>query len=111
MWIVCRSHSFSPKSALTYYNLAQDDATTAQHGPPNGTYASWVSRKEALAGARFGLPSKRIWEAAKANEADREEYKSLRAILDQLENAGAEVIEATDFPSVDEIISPDGWDW
>lgn len=70
-----------------------------------------MNKKEALAGARFGLLSKGIWEVTKASEEQKEEYEYLRAVIDQLEKAGAEVIAPIDFPSAGEIISPDGWDW
>lgn len=83
-WILSKSHLFPSKSPVRYRDRAQDEATTAQHGPPKA-FASWVNRKETLAGDRLGLPLKCIWEAATANEACREEFESLRALINQLE--------------------------
>jgi amidase len=73
-------------------------------------YTDWLSKQDALRGARFGLPWTRVWEAASKNANRKVDYTVLRETIKQLEKAGAQVIEV-DFPSAEEIISPDGWDW
>jgi amidase len=75
------------------------------------SYASFVSNKDALRNARFGLPWKRVWETAAGKEDKKEQYESLIAVVQRLREAGAEVVEWTDFPSAEEIIPPTGWDW
>ncbi|KAK2776734.1 hypothetical protein FQN52_003302 [Onygenales sp. PD_12] len=77
----------------------------------NRTYASFVTNKEALRHARFGLPWKRVWEIAKVQETKRGKYNALMGVIQRVREAGAEVIEWTDFPSAEEIIPPNGWDW
>ncbi|KAI1120298.1 amidase signature domain-containing protein [Nemania abortiva] len=73
-------------------------------------YISWLANKDALQGAKFGLPSRRVWEAASNSIDYKSEYLALEKLIKQIESAGAEVI-SVDFPSAEEIISPDGWDW
>ena len=73
-------------------------------------YTSWLAKKDALQGARFGLPWRRVWETASKNARSKTEYTALMEVTKQLEKAGAQVIDV-DFPSADEIIPPDGWDW
>src|SRR5436190_9370824 len=79
-------------------------------GHPKTSYASFVHGKEALKGAKFGLPWKRLWETASKGEAHKLEYETLRAVTERI-RAGAEVIEGTNFPSAEEIIPPTDWDW
>ncbi|KLJ09941.1 hypothetical protein EMPG_14637 [Blastomyces silverae] len=78
---------------------------------PTAPFASFVSGKEALRGAQFGLPWKGVWEKAKQKETARKQYQIFRQVIDRIRRAGATVIEYTDFPSAEEIIPPDGWDW
>ncbi|KAF2760972.1 amidase family protein [Pseudovirgaria hyperparasitica] len=75
-----------------------------------GSYTSQLAKKDALRGARFGLPSKRVWDAASKNKNSVFEYTTLREVTARLEKAGAQIVDV-DFPSAEEIISPDGWDW
>lgn len=74
------------------------------------SYASWLAKRDALKGAKFGLPSKRVWETAANSLEHRSEYIALRKLMKQMEDAGAQVFDV-DLPSAEEIISPDGWDW
>ncbi|KAK2757532.1 hypothetical protein FQN54_004501 [Arachnomyces sp. PD_36] len=90
---------------------SRDNSTASQQTAPGGSYLGWVSNKDALKGARFGLPSRRIWDAARTKSEVRLEYDTLMKVINRLEEAGAEIIEGADFPSAEEIISPDGWDW
>ncbi|SPO05150.1 related to amidase family protein [Cephalotrichum gorgonifer] len=75
--------------------------------PPLG---SFVSTKSALQGARFGIPWKKIWEAAAAPRKGHE-YRLLMEAVDRIKAAGAIIVSEVDFPSADEIMSPSGWDW
>lgn len=73
-------------------------------------YTSWLAKKDALKGAKFGLPSRRVWATASKNSKHKSEYIALMELTKQIERAGAQVINV-DFPSAEEIISPEGWDW
>jgi len=75
-----------------------------------GTYTSWLAKKDALKGAKFGLPCRRVWETASISPKHKSEYVALKALTKQIEKAGAQVIDV-DLPSAEEIISPKGWDW
>lgn len=83
----------------------------SQKAAPGGSYFGWVSNTDALKGAKFGLPVKRIWDAASQKPDSQREYHALMETINKIKDAGAEVIMGADFPSADEIISPDGWDW
>jgi amidase len=74
------------------------------------TYTSWLAKKDALKGVKFGLPLKRVWEAASRNTNHKSEYVALKKLTEQIADAGAQILDV-DFPSAEEIISPDGWDW
>jgi len=84
--------------------------STPIHDFSSQLYTSWLSKKDALKGAKFGLPWKRVWEVSSKNVDKRLEYISLMQLIEQIEKAGAQVIKV-DFPSAEEIIPPDGWDW
>lgn len=73
-------------------------------------YSSWLAKKDVLKGAKFGLPSKRVWDSASKSEKHKSEYIALKKLTKQIAAAGAQVLEV-DFPSAEEIISPNGWDW
>ncbi|ODV84779.1 hypothetical protein CANARDRAFT_200305 [[Candida] arabinofermentans NRRL YB-2248] len=85
-----------------------DDKTAEQIGkvPEDGDYVKFVSDKSALKGAKFGLPWDRIWSQAKEDEIER-----LYEVLDMLTEAGAELINNTDWKNPAASISVDGWDW
>ena len=74
------------------------------------SYTSWLAKKDALKGAKFGLPSRRVWETASKSAKHKSEYTALKELMKQIERAGAQVLDV-DFPSAEEIISPKGWDW
>src|SRR5436305_10623735 len=93
------------------WNVAQDGRPNLLGHPSNQSYVSWISKKEALKGAKFGLPWKRVWEYASKNEGHKSTYDTLKAVIDRIRQAGAEIIDETDFPSAEEIIPPYGWDW
>lgn len=90
---------------------ARDKYTVSQQSPSGRSYSSWVSGRDDLRGAKFGLPLNRVWEAASAKNEYKLEYNILTTIIDRIREAGAEVFDGTDFPSAEEVISPNGWDW
>jgi amidase len=73
-------------------------------------HTSWLAKKDALKGAKFGLPSRRVWEAASKRAKHKSEYIALKKLTKQVERAGAQVLDI-DFPSAEEIIFSNGWDW
>jgi amidase len=73
-------------------------------------YTSWLAKKDALNGARFGLPCRRVWEASSKNARHKSEYVALKELTKQIEKAGAQIIDV-DIPSAETIIPPEGWDW
>jgi amidase len=79
-------------------------------GLHSGPYTSWLSDKNALQGARFGLPWKRVWQIASEDAEKKLHYNSLMDLIKKIEETGATIV-GSDFPSAEEIISPDGWDW
>ncbi|KAI1313122.1 amidase signature domain-containing protein [Xylaria venustula] len=85
------------------------ESSMAQHDVV-GPYTSWLADKDALKGAKFGLPSTRVWEAASNSIDHKSEYLALKRLIKRIEEAGARVIDV-EFPSAEEIISPNGWDW
>lgn len=56
------------------------------------------------------MPWKGVWNAAGENEPLKAHYETLMATIDAMRKAGAEVVD-TGFPSADEIIAPNGWNW
>jgi amidase len=74
------------------------------------TLTSWLSNKDVLRGAKFGMPYKQIWESASQSSKHKDPYETLRQVVKQMEEAGAQVFDVN-FPSAEEIISSDGWDW
>lgn len=84
--------------------------TSANRHDTASPYISWLAKQDALKGAKFGLPSKRVWETASQSAKHKPEYLALKELTKQIETAGAQVLEV-DFPSAEEIISPKGWDW
>lgn len=77
-----------------------------------GPYAAYVSKQEALVGAKFGLPWKRVWEKAAHDDAKKLQYGALRCLLQQIQDAGATVLDRCDIPSAETLVPADGsWDW
>lgn len=85
-----------------------DNYTTAQIGkiPEDGNYTKYVSNKDALKGARFGLPWERIWSRTSSKEIAR-----LSGVLDDLRAHGAIIYNNTNFKNPEALISAEGWDW
>ncbi|KAK4159719.1 amidase signature domain-containing protein [Cladorrhinum sp. PSN259] len=85
---------------------ARDNYTLAQPAVPADGYASFLTDKTALQGARFGIPWKSYW-----TKADPEQLRILTAALQLLEAAGAEIVNNTEITRYDEIVAPEWWDW
>lgn len=85
----------------------RDNATSAQIGkvPLNG-YTEFLANRTALDGAVFGIPWETFWVYA-----DSEQQNVLLSMIDTIRTAGATIINGTELPSRDLLVSPDGWDW
>ena len=81
--------------------------TKRQEGktPPNG-YSQFLTSRHALRGAKFGLPWNSFW--ALSDETQR---ASLLELIDLLREAGATIINGTEIPNYETIVSPNGWNW
>ncbi|KAI0549710.1 amidase [Xylaria curta] len=78
--------------------------------PPSNSITQ-IAGPEALEGARFGVPWKRVWEKAALNKSARAQYQSLQALINRLRASGAEVIRV-EIPSAEGMVPKDGgWDW
>ncbi|KAK1486459.1 amidase [Colletotrichum tamarilloi] len=85
----------------------RDNYTLAQEGrTPEGGYTQFLSTKEILKGATFGLPWNSFWALA-----DDEQRESLEQLLKLITSAGATIINNTEITDYETIVSPDGWDW
>ena len=86
---------------------SRDNYTSAQVGnTPNGGYSQFLSNSDALANATFGLPWQSFWALA-----SEEQQSSLLGLVDLIKSAGATVINGTELPDYQTIVSPDGWNW
>ncbi|KAJ5107329.1 hypothetical protein N7456_004004 [Penicillium angulare] len=85
----------------------RDNYTLAQQGktPENG-YTQFLSNKDALKGAVFGLPWESFWAFG-----DAVQIAQLEELLELIKSAGATIINGTELPHYKEIVSPDGWNW
>jgi amidase len=85
----------------------RDNYTLAQRAQtPTGGYAQYLTNKKALKGATFGLPWKSFWA-----KADDEQISVLTELLDLIKSAGATIINGTELPNYETIVSPEYWDW
>jgi amidase len=85
----------------------RDNYTLAQEGKtPYGGYMQFLTDKSALRNATFGLPWNSFWV-----HADQEQQSQLVSITALLEEAGATVLNNTELPNYETIVSPDGWNW
>jgi amidase len=97
------------RTSIPVSQIDDSEACHKQHtsAPP---YTSWLAKKDALNGARFGLPCKRVWETSSKNARHKSEYVALKELTKQIEKAGAQIIDV-DVPSAETIIPPEDWDW
>lgn len=82
------------------YTLAQADKT-----PANG-YTHFLDNADALKSAKFGVPWESFWKYA-----DAEQLEILNDMLEIIGAAGASIINGTELPHHETIVSPTGWDW
>lgn len=82
------------------YTLAQAERT-----PSNG-YAQYVNKADALKDAEFGIPWDSYWKYA-----DPEQLEILDTMIEIIREAGATIVNGTELPHHETIVSPNGWDW
>lgn len=75
------------------------------HVPQDGDYVEFLSDKDSLKGARFGIPWQKLWTLAEKNEISR-----LAEVIKMIESAGATIYNNTNFKNLD-VVSSSGWDW
>lgn len=86
---------------------SNDNYTLAQKGKtPAKGYVQYLSKKDALKGAKFGIPWKSFWVYA-----DDEQKAGLTELIDLIKGAGATVINNTEITDYQKLISPNGWNW
>ena len=90
----------------TYGVDERDNYTSAQVGKTPKSYARFLSKAKALKGARFGIPWLSFWQYVAP-----EQLTVLLDMVKMIEEAGATVINGTELPHWETIVSPDGWDW
>lgn len=83
----------------------RDNYTLVQKAPVGG-YSQFLTNKKALKGATFGLPWLSFWQYAPSNQ-----QQQLLELVDLIESAGATIINGTELPHWQTIISPNGWNW
>jgi amidase len=85
----------------------RDNYTSSQDGKtPHGGYIQYLTNRTALQNATFGLPWNSFWVYA-----DDEQQAQLLSIIAMVEAAGATVLNNTELPNYEAIVSPDGWNW
>jgi amidase len=85
----------------------RDNYTLAQAGKtPEGGYIQYLTDKSALQNATFGIPWDSFWVYA-----DAEQQAILLSLISLIESAGATIINQTELPNYQTIVSPDGWNW
>ncbi|KAJ6098807.1 hypothetical protein N7467_000342 [Penicillium canescens] len=85
----------------------RDNYTLAQKGlTPKGGYTQFLSKKDALKGAVFGIPWESFWALG-----DADQISQLLELVELIKSAGATVINGTELPHYKQIVSPDGWNW
>jgi amidase len=82
----------------------RDNYTLVQQAPANG-YTQYLTTKDALKGAVFGLPWISFWQYTPPNQ-----LAQLLELLGLIKSAGATIINGTEFKDPS-LISPYGWDW
>ncbi|KAI9673394.1 MAG: hypothetical protein M1817_002856 [Caeruleum heppii] len=85
----------------------RDNYTSAQQSKtPKDGYANSLSTKDSLTGATFGLPWLSFWQYN-----DPAQNAQLAELLGMIEQAGATIINGTELPNYETIVSPTGWNW
>ncbi|USP80289.1 Putative amidase C869.01 [Curvularia clavata] len=85
----------------------RDNYTLAQQGktPPQG-YMPFLTNKDALRNATFGIPWSTFW-----TYTDASQRSHLLSLLSLLQSFGATILNNTEIPNYSTIVSPSGWDW
>jgi len=83
----------------------RDNYTLIQQAPAGG-YSQFLSRKDALNGAVFGLPWLSFWQLTPQSQLTQ-----LLDLISLIESAGATIINGTELPYWQTIVSPNGWNW
>ncbi|KAI7545775.1 amidase family protein [Hortaea werneckii] len=90
-----------------YGQDSRDNVTASQIGrTPAGGYTQYLTDHHALKHAVFGVPWETFWVYA-----DEEQQATLLLMIETLKDAGATIVNNTELPSRDLLVSPDGWDW
>jgi amidase len=85
----------------------RDNYTSAQEGKtPEGGHARFLTNKDSLKDATFGLPWNSFW-----IYADDEQKTILSDLLSLIESAGATIINETEITNYEVLVSPKGWNW
>lgn len=85
----------------------RDNYTLAQEGnTPVEGYTQFLTTKDALKGAVFGLPWNSFWVYA-----DEAQQRTLNSFLCTLRQAGATIINETEILDYETIVATHGWDW
>jgi amidase len=85
----------------------RDNYTFAQQGKtPVGGYMPFLANKFVLHNATFGLPWHTFWV-----HADAQQQAHLTYLLLLLQSVGATILNNTELPNYQTIVSPSGWDW
>lgn len=86
---------------------ARDNYTFAQVGKtPTSGYLQFLTDKSALQNATFGIPWNSFWQYA-----DQEQQNILLSLISLIEAAGATIMNNTELPNYETIVSPNGWNW
>ena len=72
--------------------------------------SSLLASKEVLRNAKFGMPMHRVWASARKNLEQIAEYDALIELVNKIKEVGTHVYEV-EFPSAEDIVPPNGWDW
>ena len=85
----------------------RDNYTSGQIGKtPPGGYMPFLSSSDTLRNATFGLPWQSFWSLA-----DPDQQAQLVELLDLIKGAGATIVNGTELPDYQKIVSPNGWNW
>jgi amidase len=88
------------------YGIDSHDNYTLIQQAPTGGFSQFICNKDVLKGAKFGLPWLSFWQLASTKQQEQ-----LLELIRVIESAGATIINGTELPYWQTIVSPDGWNW